>query len=371
MRIMPVALSLLFMLGCADDNRLSMFEFEEMQAELAEEEPVPVRQSDIALSEMRPFQAQSGDVLRLTIVGLDKNDALKPTDLQTRIAADGNIRLPMVGPVAASGKQLGQIEQAIYDAYVPDFFNSVSVHVAVDQANTTTVVVTGAAGRRGIVNLRSDQRNVLYALANAGGFLGTASGIVHVEPARPEREAATYNLNDINDLRRALQSAPLESGDLVKVDQGIPPAVYITGLVNTPGPIVLGPGGSLTVMQAISAGAGLVDFLGPEEATLWRQMENGERVRVKVALSDILAGKAPDLALRAGDILDVPHTASTRFRQWFAENIRLGPFGVTAIYDPMADRRARIVADQDSNALQTIFLNTLNSAIPTLINPTN
>ena len=96
--------------------------------------------------------------------------------------------------------------------------------------------------------------------------------------------------------------------------------------------------------------------------------QRGTRSR-EVELDKILVGEAPDIAMRCGDILDVPHTAETRFRQWFAENIRLGPFGVTAVYDPMADRRARIVSDTNNNALQTIFLNSLNSVIPAIINP--
>ena len=48
-----------------------------------------------------------------------------------------------------------------------------------------------------------------------------------------------------------------------------------------------------------------------------------------------------------GDILDVPHTAATRFRQWFAQNVQIGPFGVQGVYDPVAERRAKILRDGD------------------------
>ena len=127
-------------------------------------------------------------------------------------------------------------------------------------------------------------------------------------------------------------------------------------------------GTSMTVMQAISAGSGLVDFLAPEEATLWRRLKNGERVRVKLELADIMDGTAEDVALYPGDILDVPHTASTRARQWFVENVHFGPFGLTATYDPLADRRAKLLRnDNGGNGFQGIFLNTLQSSIPALI----
>jgi len=39
---------------------------------------------------------------------------------------------------------------------------------------------------------------------------------------------------------------------------------------------------------------------------------NGDQVRVKIALADIMSGKSPDIDLVAGDVLEVPHTASTR-----------------------------------------------------------
>lgn len=353
--------------GCSD-KRISYEQFRDMQASLEAKEPVKVSPGQLALSEVQKFRAQPGDVLKLTLIGLDTG--LTPTTVNARVNPAGEIRLPMVDTLNVRGKTLSEIEQAIIDAYVPNIIKkNLTAYAEVEEATMISVIVNGAAGQRGLVNLRSDKRNLLYALVQSQGFIKSASGVVHVRPARPELEATTYDLNDINDLRLAMMSPPLESGDMITVEPGELAAIYVTGLVNEPGALVIEPGSSMTVMQAIAAGSGLVDFLDPKEATLWRRMKNGERVGVKLALADIMKGKADDVPLYAGDILDVPQTPTTRFRQWLAENVQIGPIGITATYDPLADRRAKLLRDNNNggNGFQRLFLNTFQSAIPALI----
>jgi hypothetical protein len=81
-------------------------------------------------------------------------------------------------------------------------------------------------------------------------------------------------------------------------------------------------------------------------------------------------GSSPDLALLPGDILDVPHTPETRFREWVAANIRIGPFGVTAVYDPVADYRARILRnDDDYNPFRASLLSNVGTGIADLVIP--
>jgi hypothetical protein len=112
--------------------------------------------------------------------------------------------------------------------------------------------------------------------------------------------------------------------------------------------------GSLSLVRTVAAAGGVRDFLDPPEATLWRRLPDGQQLRVKVDLAEVLAGNSADFALRAGDVLDVPHTPETRFREWVAANIRIGPFGVTAVYDPVADYRARVLRGDQYNTSGTL-----------------
>jgi polysaccharide export outer membrane protein len=364
-----LALSAVLMLafGCAD-TRITLDELNKLEAEAsAQVEPVELKPQDLALAELHPYTVGSNDVLSVTLTGL--TEQYSQTQFDLRVHDDGTILLPMIGKLKVAGLDLKGVEDAVYSALVPKFVKDMSVFVRLGGSETTTVVVVGAAGDSGLVTLPRNERNVLYALARATAFGPGSSGCVHVRPVRPGRPELTYDLTDINDLRRALLAPPLESGDMLVVEPAETSAIYVAGLVNAPGPIPLPPHGSLSLVRTIVAAGGLRDFLDPQEATLWRTLPDGQQFRVKLALADVMSGKLPDVALSPGDVLEVPHTAATRFREWAAQNIRIGPFGVTSVYDPVADQRARILRNGNNNIIGESLLQTLRYGLSYYIVP--
>ncbi|MEW6200087.1 MAG: polysaccharide biosynthesis/export family protein [Planctomycetota bacterium] len=353
--------------GCAD-TRVSFAEFQEMERESLAVEPVSVDPRMLALTDLRPYTVGPGDVLNLSLLGLSQ--PYTETAVRARVHDNGQIILPLAGPLEVAGLDLAAVERRIYETYVPAYVKDLTVFVELTGPETTTVVVVGATGQPGLVPLRRNERNVLYAVARAGGFGPAGSGRVHVRPVDPEQPETTYDLTDVNDVRLALTAAPLRSGDMVSIEPAETSAVYTTGLLNAPGPIAVPKDGKLPLSRAIAAAGGLPDFLDPQEATLWRRLPDGRQVRTKVAIADVMAGRAPDFDLLPGDLLDVPHTLDTRFRQWAAQNIRIGPFGVTAVYDPVSDYRARILrGNNDSGTWRRSLLNTLGTGIPELLVP--
>ena len=363
---LSAAACLLLVVGCAD-TRISLNKLTQMEAEAAQVEPVAVETADVALTELRPYTVGTNDVLKITFTGLSEQFAQNV--LTVRVHDDGTIMLPMVGKVVVAGLDLKGIEKTLFDAHVPAYVKDLSVFVELGGPESTTVVVVGAAGQSGLVTLPRNERNVLYALSHAVGFGPDGSGVVHIKPLRPDQPVQSYDLTNVNDLRRALLAPPLESGDMIVVEPAEPSAIYVIGLVNTPGPVLLPHNGSLSLVRTIASAGGLRDFLNPREATLWRRLPNGEQVRVKVSIEDVLAGKTPDVALYAGDILDVPHTAETRFLEWVSANIRLGPFGATAMYDPLADRRARLLQNNQGSAWRESLIQTLRSGVGNILVP--
>jgi len=219
--------------------------------------------------------------------------------------------------------------------------------------------------------LPSNERNVLYALSRTIGMDTGGRGLIHVRPIRSDQPQVTYNLTDINDIRRVLSAAPLQSGDMIVVEPAGQNAVFVTGLVNMPGPVAVSRNDRISLVRTVAAAGGLRDFLDPPEATLWRRMPDGEQVRVKIELASIMSGKTGDVQLMPGDVLDVPHTPETRFREWAAANIRFGPFGVTAMYDPVADYRARILRYDtgDSGLIRQAFIQSLRTGVSELLVP--
>ena len=352
----------LLVTGCPPDTRIDVAALHDKEYQLEDVEPVAVTEDSLQLTDFRPYEVSPGDVLKVNITGLSEN--YEETAIKARVHADGKVNLPMVGRIEVNGLELEEVERAIVAAYVPDFIKSISVYVDLDETEQTTVMVAGAAGVRGLVTLPRNERNVLYALKASTGLSATASSRVRVIPVRPDRDPSIYDLADINDLRRALIASPLQSGDLILVEPEDASAVFLTGLLNAPGPIDIPRGSTLSVMRAIAAAGGLVDFLAPTEATLWRRMPNGEQVRVKLDLGKIMNGEDADLALASGDIIDIPHTAKTRFLQWAVENVKIGPFGATAVYDPILEYRANRFRNTGSGGgfFTSIFDNVLSTA---------
>lgn len=353
--------------GCAD-SRISMADLQEREKQFQAVDPVPVRPADLALSELRPYTVGNGDVLQITMMGL--TEAYSTTLVKARVHSGGQIELPQVGAVKVAGLDLQHVEEAIIAAHVPEFLKSMAVYVELVSPETTTVMVTGAAAKPGLVTLTRNERNVLYALGSAGGFGGAASTRVRVRPIRPEEEELVYDLSKPNDVRRVLAGKPLESGDIVTVEGAQRDVVYVTGLVNLPGPVPVPADASVSVLHAVYAAGGTRDLLEPQEATLIRSLPDGSRAYVKLNLAGILGGTETDVALRAGDILTVPHTADTRVREWAMNNLRIGPFSVGTSYDPVAQYNVdRALDESNNNGFRSSIRDSLQFGIPNLLIP--
>ena len=118
---------------------------------------------------------------------------------------------------------------------------------------------------------------------------------------------------------------------MVTVEAAKPNTVFVGGLVMSSRPQDYPPGVRITVLQAIAASGGLRTDVLPTEATLIRRMADGHDVHVKLDLDQITAGKEPNIALAAGDILWVPHTAATRIEEWVSRNIYFRAGASTAL----------------------------------------
>lgn len=375
--------------GCAD-QRISYDEMLRRDHLPAAPANAAIEPAQVALSENRPYELQVGDVVTLILVGTNLEDRFASTSIDVRLHAEGEIALPMVGRVKVAGLTLDAAEKTILDVFVPKFYKDLSVHLALKSTETTTVLVLGNVRTPGLVALKRNERNLLYALALAGGFNGGlpvgpgisegaaeggvdhagrphANGAVRLRPLRPDRAETTYNLYDVDDVRRILAAPPLETGDVIIVDTTEESAIYMSGLVNRPGPLLLPAGGSLSLLRAIAAVGGLRDYIHVREGTLIRTLKSGEQVQVKLDLEKILCGAAPDIALCPGDVLDVPHTADTLFQEWFHQNILVGPFRIGVSYDPLQQYNADRALERQG--VRNGILQSLGSGIPGIFVP--
>lgn len=353
--------------GCQSDApRISRAELDAL-AQKPAEPAAAFTPRDLGLAEQKPYALAAGDVLSLTLTGLTAPSTA--TVIRTRIHDNGNIALPLVGRVPVSGLTLATAEQRVLEAYVPQYIKDLTVFAELVDPNEISVVVAGAAAAGGLISLPRDECNVVHAVARAAGFGATASGRVRVLPIEPSRPETVYDLTAVADLRRALTAPPLQSGDLVFVEAAGTSAVYLTGLVNVPGPIPVPPHGKMSLVQALAAAGGVRDFLEPKDATLWRTLPDGQRVRVQLDVNEILAGRDEDILLAAGDVVQIPHTLDTRFREWVAANLRVGPFGVGVQYDALQQYNfQRALDDTDDGGFGRTITDSLRFGLQNSLN---
>jgi polysaccharide export outer membrane protein len=322
---------------------MDLYRFLEMQQEIAQAPAPPDEAEQAALAAavdkaMGPYRVGPDDVLVISMSGLesvgrvftDQTEAAAPW-VEARVDHEGNIRLPAVGFVHVAGLELIDVEQVVQDAYVPNVLKDAAVHVRLAEPATAKVLVTGAVTVPGLVPLRHNERNLLFALVGAGGVTQAASGMATLHRLRRPGEVVSLNLTDPEELRAALQLDPLQDGDIVRVHSAEPNTVFVGGLVNAPSPQFYPPGSQINVLQALAASGGLRTDVTPREATLIRRMSDGRDVHVKLNLDRIGKGQDPNIMLAAGDILWVPWSAETRTQDFINKNFFL-KFGASVTY---------------------------------------
>jgi polysaccharide export outer membrane protein len=129
-------------------------------------------------------------------------------------------------------------------------------------------------------------------------------------------DSATTNQNAIQiDLRLLLDSAdpryniPIYPGDIVKVTKaGI---VYVVGSVTKPGGFTMRTNEQMSVLKAVALAEGLTSTSSKGHTRIIRTDPiTGERSEIPIDLGKILAGKLPDMPLRASDIVFVPKSGA-------------------------------------------------------------
>jgi polysaccharide biosynthesis/export protein len=311
----------LLMAGC--DNRISLHDFQKMRAagtKSAATQPTPAAQTALLNRELGPTRIGPGDILQVTVTAAQEAGVAPVVPaLQVRVKSDGTIDMPLAGSIKVADLTLEDAEQAVLASY-GKYYRQASALVQVAQPAPTTVLILGAVANPGLQGLPGTERNLLFAMARAGGASQSASGSVTLQRIR-QNETVTLNLRDPEQLKAALAMEPLESGDIVTVHSATPNTIFVGGLVLAASPQTYGPGTEMTVLQALAAAGGLRQDLTPTEATLIRRTD-GKDVHVKLNLDRIAKGKDENITLAAGDILWVPHTAGTRVQEFFNQHFK-------------------------------------------------
>jgi polysaccharide export outer membrane protein len=316
-----------------------------------------------SLPETMDFPIGPGDVIEITVPGVDD---LK--DRSVRVSGSGQIELPLIGIIEVSG----QTEAGLRDklrAALSKYMYDPQVDVFVKEYHSRQVAVVGAVKTPGLVMLTGAGETILDVITQAGGMTAEAAdeivilpevkggqekleqianSMAEAPPAKTVNEAephadATHPMqtpsmrgiqpasaqaapsavdvatleHEISNgpavvipLKSALRGSakyvnmPANPGDIIVVPGG--GNVMVTGWVYKPGFFQVGSG--LTVLGAVASAGGPMFAANPSEATLIRSDGNGNKVSIAVNLAKISTGDAPDIPVRANDVVDVPYS---------------------------------------------------------------
>lgn len=223
-----------------------------------------------------------------------------------RVGPDGNIDLPLVGPVRVAGDALADAQQAVQDSFKSaQVLKSPQVTLDIVQYAPTLVTVLGAVNNPGRLQMLAPH-SLLDVISFAGGESQLAGGEIEVRhEANGEAAAATYPYQrDSNG--DSIAGVMVHDGDTVVVPRaGI---VYVLGQVTRPGGYLMQEDGKLDLAQAISMAMGTTLISSTKHILIIRRKPDGAYTQFEVPYNDMVHGKIAPPQLQAQDIVYVPNS---------------------------------------------------------------
>ncbi len=246
-----------------------------------------------------PLKIGSGDLIE--VVMFDNPDLSG----QFRVDEKGDITVPLIGRVHVEGLTADGAATLIEQRYVEaQILQPADSHatVFISEYATQGITVNGEVRTPGVYPALG-VRKLNDVIAAAGGITVTAASKVVIthrgDPVNPI--TVDYNPDALNPVIPDVQIFPGDS--LIVPRAGI---VYVLGDVIKAGGYVLDGRNTLTVEEAMALAGGGAHAAALKRVQLVRTLTDGRKEAITIPVNLIYRGRAPDVALRDGDILYVP-----------------------------------------------------------------
>lgn len=244
------------------------------------------------------LRLEPGFLLQMDVYGVPEMTA------QLRIDAEGNLAVPLIGPVPVAGMTTAQAHDAIAKAFADrEILKDPQVNLNILQYPARNVSVIGEVQTPGRIALLGPQP-LGDVLALAGGETVAAGNEIEIQHRTAQGDAPSQSVHFAQGTDpKILQDTLVEPGDTVLVHRaGI---VYVLGAVNRPGGYLMVNGGALNAVEAISLAGG--ETL--QSSTRWAvivRIQGDTIQQIKVPLGKMEKGTSPAVALHSDDALYVP-----------------------------------------------------------------
>jgi len=222
-----------------------------------------------------------------------------------RVSEDGDITLPLVGKVQISGLTESEAGQRVRGVLEETSLQRASVSVQVLEYRSNPIAVIGAVRQSGNLSF-AGRWTLLEALTAAGGLANEHGAVIHVL-RRSENglsDQVSIRVDDLLVRADPKVNIPIYPGDLINVPGEVEVTVYCLGEVEKPGPVSFKSSQRISLLTAISQAGGLTDRAA-SKIVIKRTDDTGKTIEIPVDYKRLLAGKASDVDLQAGDVIVV------------------------------------------------------------------
>jgi polysaccharide export outer membrane protein len=271
-----------------------------------------------------PIRIAAGDLIELSM--------FENPDLSGRFRVDekGDVTIPLIGTVHVEGTTAEEAAAIIEKRFVEEqILQPAESHatVYISEYATQGITVNGEVKLPGVYPALG-VRMLNDVISAAGGVSLTAASKVIITHKGDPGNPITVDFNP-SALKPVIPNIQIFPGDTVLVPRaGI---VYAVGNVARSGVFVLDGRQTLTVEELMGLAGGSGRAAAMKRVQLVRTLDDGRKEAITIPVNLIYQGKAPDVALKDGDILYVPtSTGKLVAEQAITSAITIG--GSLAVY---------------------------------------
>jgi polysaccharide export outer membrane protein len=249
------------------------------------------------------YKIGAKDLLVIRVIGHEDASAT------VRVSEDGNITMPYLGEVLASGLTKAALEKKLVGLLAQNgIFQSPQVTVFIEEYKSNIVRIIGAVKNPGEYELIG-RLTLMDLIAKAGGPTGEeGKEIIIYRRLDGTSDSLKIPRDGLLDEGNPDLNVPLQAGDVINVPIDRPVRIYVRGQVRNPGMLEVKKSElpSFTVTKAIAQAGGFSERASKGSVKILRINEKGEEQIIKVNVKKIEKGKRPDFKLLEGDVIIVP-----------------------------------------------------------------
>jgi len=240
----------------------------------------------------------AGDLVELSVYGVPE------LSTKARVSNTGDLYLPLIDYIHVGDSTLEEA-QALIEKRLSDggFVKNPHVAMLVDEYASQGVTVLGEVARPGVYPVIGDRR-LFDVVSAAGGFTEKAGKTVTITHRNKAERPVVARLSQHLE-RGTGDNVEVAPGDTIVIARA--GVVYVVGDVGRPSGFLM-DSDSITVLQAIAMAGGTNKTAKLSGTRIIRKTSQGAE-EMTIPLKKILRAKAPDLPMRADDILFVPSSA--------------------------------------------------------------